>query len=82
MNPASTADGAWIQELDIFQSRSRAVPSPLDQLRRRLMVTNNSVGKMMSKKSENQIGHAIRNEDHAGLSGGHNPSGRIRILKL
>ena len=71
--PLSAADGAWIQDI----VHSRELPSPLAQLRRRLLATNNSVGKMRSKKSKDNDP-----ADPSGLYGGHNPSGRIRILKL
>ena len=69
----STADGYWTKELDIFQSRT--VPSPLAQLR-------SIASKMRSKKSRDHKGPAAGKEIQAGFYGGHNPSGRIRILKL
>ena len=76
--PLSAAVGAWIQDT----VHSRELPSPLAQLRRRLLATKNSVGKMRSKKSKDHNDPAVRIADPSGSYGGHNPSGRIRILKL
>ena len=68
-------------KLELFPSRVFLVH--LAQLKRRTMTTNNPAGKrMMMKKSRDQDGPLVRKETAAGFYGGHNPSGRIRILKF
>ena len=61
----------------------RALLVHLAQLRRGLVVSNSSTRKMINKRSEDHSGvPGVRKEDHRGFYGGHNPSGRIRILKF
>ena len=74
----SAAHDYWTKEVDIFQSEP--MPSSLDQLRRRLLVPHRTAGRMRSKKDQN--GPATGKGNPTGFYGGHNPSGRIRILKL
>ena len=69
--------GDFAEELDMLQS----FPGPLVQWKRRMMARHSS-GKMTSKRNNDHKEPRFVREDAVGFYGGHNPSGRIRILKF
>ena len=78
--PSSAARvGDFAEELDMLQS----FPGPLAQWKRR-MLARHIDGKMTSTSKRNNDHKEPRfvREDAVGFYGGHNPSGRIRILKF
>ena len=78
--PGSGGSLDWRGELVSIPSSVLLVQ--LAQLRRRTMTRNISAGTTMRKKNHDQNGVPDRKETSAGFYGGHNPSGRIRILKF
>merc|ERR1711953_164991 len=78
--PGSGVSLYWRGELATIPSRVLMVQ--LAQLRRRTTTRNISAGTTMRKKSQDRNGAPERKETTAGFYGGHNPSGRIRILKF